>query len=74
MVMTGSDLCASTKPWGLQVTICLSPFANLHLQLETVEDIYREFYNQVSPSPAAVSPPSSRATMRSSPVASLCPS
>jgi len=32
MVMTGSDLCASTKPWGLQ--------------LETVEDIYREFYNQ----------------------------
>ena len=32
MVMTGSDLCASTKPW--------------KLQLDTVEDIYHEFYTQ----------------------------
>ena len=32
MVMTGSDLCASTKPWDLQ--------------LDTVEDIYHEFYTQ----------------------------
>ena len=32
MVMTGSDLCASTKPW--------------NLQLDTVEDIYHEFYTQ----------------------------
>ena len=30
--MTGSDLCASTKPW--------------KLQLDTVEDIYHEFYTQ----------------------------
>ena len=33
MVMTGSDLCASAKPW--------------HLQLETVAVIYEEFYIQV---------------------------
>ena len=33
MVMTGSDLCASAKPW--------------HLQLETVSVIYEEFYIQV---------------------------
>ena len=31
-MMTGSDLCASIKPW--------------KLQLETVDDIYREFYTQ----------------------------
>ncbi len=31
--MTGSDLCASAKPW--------------HLQLETVSVIYEEFYIQV---------------------------
>jgi hypothetical protein len=34
MVMTGSDLCASAKPW--------------HLQLETVSVIYEEFYIQVA--------------------------
>ena len=33
MVMTGSDLCASAKPWDLQ--------------LETVAVIYEEFYIQV---------------------------
>ena len=33
MVMTGSDLCASAKPW--------------NLQLETVSVIYEEFYIQV---------------------------
>ena len=33
MLMVGSDLCSSTKPW--------------HLQLTTLGDIYEEFYTQV---------------------------
>ena len=33
LLMTGSDLCASAKPWDLQ--------------MQTVEVIYDEFYNQV---------------------------
>ena len=33
LVMTASDLCASAKPWDLQ--------------LQTVEVIYEEFYKQV---------------------------
>ena len=33
LLMTGSDLCASAKPWDLQ--------------MQTVEVIYDEFYQQV---------------------------
>ena len=33
LLMTGSDLCASAKPWDLQ--------------MQTVEVIYDEFYKQV---------------------------